>query len=46
MYRSVLPTCISGYHVCVSCLGMPEEGIRFPSTEVIDSYKGHGNARN
>lgn len=46
MCRSVLPTCISGHHVCVSCLVMPEEGIRFPRTEVIDSCKGHGDARN
>ena len=35
MCPSVLPTCMSGKHVCVSCLWRPEEGIRFPRTEII-----------
>lgn len=31
---NLFPTCRHGYRVCASCLGRPEENIRFPRTRV------------
>lgn len=35
----VLPACMHVYHVCAWYLQRPEEGVRSPGTEVIDSCK-------